>query len=103
MKEQEVRDKERLQLHANLEKMKKEDEDQAEQKRQRINMLMKQAAEANQQATVQKERRVAEDKAAEDEIIAYQRAKDQKEYEAQLESQRIKSPGYAFTSWPLPS
>jgi len=30
---------------------------------------MKQAAEANQQATVQKERRSAEDKAAEDEII----------------------------------
>jgi len=69
MKEQEIRDKERLQLHTNLDKMKREDEDQAEAKRQRINMLMKQAAEANQQATVQKERRSAEDKAAEDEII----------------------------------
>jgi hypothetical protein len=33
MKEQEVRDKERLQLLANIEKMKKEDEEQAEAKR----------------------------------------------------------------------
>ena len=33
MKEQEIRDKERLQLLANIEKMKKEDEDQAEAKR----------------------------------------------------------------------
>ena len=48
MKEQEVRDKERLQLHANLDKMKKEDEQAAEAKRERINMLMRQAAEANQ-------------------------------------------------------
>lgn len=48
MKEQEIRDKERLQLQANIEKMKKEDENAAEAKRQRINMLMKQAAEANQ-------------------------------------------------------
>ena len=47
MKEQEVRDKERLQLHSNIEKMKKEDEVAAEAKRERINMLMRQAAEAN--------------------------------------------------------
>ena len=57
MKEQEVRDKERLQLLANLDKMKKEDEDQAEAKRVRINMLMKQAAEANTQSSVQKDKR----------------------------------------------
>tara|TARA_B110000914_G_C15298568_1_gene369969 strand:+ start:316 stop:462 length:147 start_codon:yes stop_codon:yes gene_type:complete len=47
MKEQEVRDKERVQLHQNLAKMKVEDEQAAEGKRERINMLMKQAAEAN--------------------------------------------------------
>ena len=47
MKEQEVRDKERVQLHQNLAKMKQEDEAAAEAKRERINMLMKQAAEAN--------------------------------------------------------
>lgn len=47
MREQEIRDKERIQLHQNLDKMKKEDELQAEEKRKRINMLMKQAAEAN--------------------------------------------------------
>jgi len=41
MKEQEVRDKERIQLHANLDKMKKEDEVAAQAKRERINMLMK--------------------------------------------------------------
>lgn len=47
MKEQEIRDKERLELLANIQRMKKEDEEQAESKRQRINVLMKQAAEAN--------------------------------------------------------
>ena len=62
MKEQEVRDKERIQLLGNIEKMKKEDEIQAEAKRQQINVLMKQAAEANQQALTQKERRAKEEK-----------------------------------------
>lgn len=47
MKEQELRDKERLELLANIEKMKKEDAAAAEAKRERINVLMKQAAEAN--------------------------------------------------------
>jgi len=41
MKEQEVRDKERIQLHSNLAKMKQEDEKAAQAKRERINMLMK--------------------------------------------------------------
>lgn len=41
MKEQEVRDKERLELLGNIEKMKAEDAATAEQKRQRINILMK--------------------------------------------------------------
>lgn len=90
MKEQEIRDKERLLLLANIEKMKKEDEEQAAAKRERINTLMKQAAEANAQALIQKERRVKEEKDQEEAILAYQRARDQKEYEAQLEAQRIK-------------
>jgi hypothetical protein len=47
MKEQEVRDKERLELLGNIKRMKNEDSTAAEAKRQRINMLMKQAAEAN--------------------------------------------------------
>lgn len=70
--------------------MKKEDEEQAEAKRNRINSLMKQAAEANAQALIQKERRAKEEKDQEEAILAYQRARDQKEYEAQLEAQRIK-------------
>ena len=41
MKEQEVRDKERIQLHSNLDKMKQEDAVAAQAKRERINMLMK--------------------------------------------------------------
>jgi hypothetical protein len=41
MKEQEIRDKERLQLLANIEKMKKEDEDAQAAKRDRINLLMR--------------------------------------------------------------
>ena len=82
MKEQEIRDKERLELLANLERMRKEDSAAAEAKRQRINMLMKQAAEANSQSLIEKEKRAKEEKDQEMEIIAYQRAKDQKEYEA---------------------
>lgn len=41
MKEQEIRDKERLQLLSNIDKIKKEDELQQEAKRQQINVLMK--------------------------------------------------------------
>lgn len=73
MKEQEVRDKERLQLLSNIEKMKKEDEIQQEEKRRQINLLMQQAAEANQQALVQKEQRANEEKIQEEQIIAYQK------------------------------
>ena len=57
MKEQEIRDKERLELLSNIERMKKEDSEQAEAKRQRINTLMKQAAEANAQSLIEKEKR----------------------------------------------
>jgi len=35
---------------------------------------------------IQKEKRAAEDKRADDEIIAHQKAKDQREFEAQLEA-----------------
>jgi len=90
MKEQEIRDKERLELLSNIDKMKKEDAAAQEAKRQRINTLMKQAAEANAQALIEKEKRMKEEKDQEMEIIAYQKARDQKEYEAQLEAQRIK-------------
>jgi hypothetical protein len=41
MKEQEIRDKERYELLSNIEKMKLEDRNTAEAKRNRINMLMK--------------------------------------------------------------
>jgi hypothetical protein len=70
--------------------MKKEDAEQAEAKRQRINTLMRQAAEANAQSLIEKEKRSKEEKDQEMEIIAYQKARDQKEYEAQLEAQRLK-------------
>jgi hypothetical protein len=86
MKEQEIRDKERLELLNNIQRMKREDEEQAEAKRNRINTLMKQAAEANAQSLIEKEKRAKEEKEQEMEIIAYQKARDQKEYEAQLEA-----------------
>jgi hypothetical protein len=90
MKEQEMREKERLQLLANIEKMRKEDEVVAEEKRKQVNELVKQAAEANSQALIQKQRRVEEAKKLDDEIVAYQKEKDLKEQEAQLEANRIK-------------
>lgn len=57
MKEQEIRDKERIGLLANIAKMKREDDVAAEAKRDRINVLMKQAAEANAQALIEKNKR----------------------------------------------
>ena len=90
MREQEIRDKERANLLANIEKMKREDAEASEAKRQRINNLMKQAAEANAQSLIEKQKRAQEEKEHEQQIIEYQRAKDQKEYEAQLEAARIK-------------
>jgi hypothetical protein len=82
MKEQEVRDKERLELLGNIKRMKNEDSTAAEAKRQRINMLMKQAAEANAQSLIEKDKRAKEEKDQENSIISYQKAKDLKEYEA---------------------
>lgn len=90
MKEQEIRDKERLQLHANISKIKGEEEAAAAAKRERINNLIKEAALSNEQALVLKQKRIDEEKNEERKIIEYQREKDQKEYEAQLEAQRIK-------------
>ena len=57
MREQEVRDKERANLLANIDKMKREDAEANEAKRQRINNLMKQAAEANAQSLIEKQKR----------------------------------------------
>ena len=41
MKEQELRDKEKIELQANIEKMRKEDEVAHEAKRRKVNLLMK--------------------------------------------------------------
>lgn len=62
MREQEIRDKEKANLLANIEKMKREDAEAAEAKRQRINNLMKQAAEANAQSLIEKQKRAQEEK-----------------------------------------
>ena len=70
--------------------MRKEDEAAALAKKERVNVLMKQAAEANAQALLEKTKRQQEEKDQEQAIVAYQRARDQKEYEAQLEAQRVK-------------
>ena len=70
--------------------MRKEDEATAIAKKERVNTLMKQAAEANSQSLIEKQKRAQEEKDQEMEIIAYQKARDQKEYEQQLEAQRLK-------------
>jgi len=62
----------------------------AEQKKQRINDLMKQAAEANSQSLIEKQKRADEEKDLIRGIIDHQRNKDAKEYEAQMEAQRVK-------------
>jgi len=90
MREQEIRDKEKFNLMSNIDTMKREDAEAAESKRQRINNLMKQAAEANAQSLIEKNKRSNENKAHEDSIIEYQRARDEKEYEAQCEAARVK-------------
>jgi len=56
--------------------MKREDADNACAKRERINTLMRQAAEANAQSLIEKDKRAKEAKDLDNEIIHYQRAKD---------------------------
>ena len=90
LKDQEIRDKERMELLCNLEKMRKEDETAAMSKKERINLLMKQAAEANTQALLEKDKRKQEERDQDNAIREHQRSKDQREYEAQIEAQRIK-------------
>ena len=62
LKEQEVRDKERVELLKNIERMRKEDEAAALAKKERVNTPMKQAAEANAQALMEKTKRQQEEK-----------------------------------------
>ena len=83
MKEQELRDKEKIELQANIEKMRKEDEAAHEAKRQKVNLLMKQAAEANAQALLEKQKRIQEEKDQDNAIAEHQRLKDQQEFEKQ--------------------
>lgn len=90
LKDQEIRDKERMELLCNLDKMRKEDETAAQSKKERINLLMKQAAEANTQALLEKDKRKQEERDQDNAIREHQRSKDQREYEAQIEAQRIK-------------
>ena len=90
LKDQEIRDKERMELLCNLDKMRKEDETAAKSKKERINLLMKQAAEANTQALLEKDKRKQEERDQDNAIREHQRSKDQREYEAQIEAQRIK-------------
>jgi hypothetical protein len=77
MKEQELRDKEKIELQANIRKMKIEDEAAHEAKRAKVNLLMQQAAEANAQALLEKNRRAQEEKDQDNEIAEHQRKKDQ--------------------------
>lgn len=63
-----MRDKEKLELLANIEKMKREDADAAAAKRERINTLMRQAAEANSQSLIEKDKRTKEEKDLDNEI-----------------------------------
>ena len=67
----------------NIEKMRKEDEAAHEAKRAKVNLLMKQAAEANAQALLEKQKRIQEEKDHDAQIAEHQRVKDQKEFEAQ--------------------
>jgi hypothetical protein len=56
--EQELRDKERAQLLKNIDEMKKEDERQAKEKKERVKKLMEQVAASNKESLAQKELKV---------------------------------------------
>jgi len=86
--EQELRDKERAQLLKNIEEMKKEDERQAKEKKQRVNKLMEQVAASNKESLAQKELKVIQEKKLEAEIVEYNRQKILREEEALLEEKR---------------
>lgn len=90
MKEQELRDKEKIELQANIKKMRLEDEAAHEAKRAKVNLLMKQAAEANAQSLLEKQKRAKEEQDQDNEIADHQRKKDQMEFEKQQEAQRVR-------------
>lgn len=87
LKEQEVREKEKLQLLANIARDKAEDDKKAEAKRSMISNMFSEMDVSNKQALVLKEKKKADERQLEQDILAYQKAKSDAE-EAKLAEQK---------------
>ena len=88
IREEELREKERLQLLQNIENQKQYEQKVAAERKERIKILMAQTAEANQAAIALKEKRRLEEKELEKKIADYQKAIILKEEEQIAEKKR---------------
>lgn len=73
MKEEEIREQEKAQLHANILKVKKEEEAEAVVKRERVRVRQTEITLANDAALRQKDAARATEKRLDDQITAHQR------------------------------
>lgn len=73
MKEEEIREQEKAQLHANILKVKKEEEAEAVVKRERVRVRQTEITLANDAALRQKDAARATEKKLDDQITAHQR------------------------------
>ncbi len=89
-KEEEIREQEKAQLKANIEKNQREDEAQQQAKRDRVKVIADEVKIANAAALKQKDLARATEKRLDDEIAEFQRQKLLREEEKMKEALRIK-------------
>lgn len=90
MKEEEIREQEKAQLHANILKVKKEEEAEAVVKRERVRVRQTEITLANDAALRQKDAARATEKKLDDQITAHQRQRLEREEAKIREALRIK-------------
>jgi len=79
MKEEEVREREKAQLLANIEKVKREDEAALAAKRQRVRVMQEEIELANKAAQKQKEAARLTEKKLDEQIAMHQKKKQERE------------------------
>ena len=90
LKDEEAREKEKIQMLKNIEKLKEEDAKMVEAKKARVQIMMEEVGVANKQAITLKEEATEREREREAEIIAYNKLKIQREEEKAAELRRIR-------------
>lgn len=90
IKEQELREKEMLQMLRQIDQLKQEEVRQQQEKKQRAALLMQEVEEANRRAIDIKDGKKVEEKNLEQKIVDYNKSKALREEEQQAELRRIK-------------